>query len=111
MDLRKDKSTKTVDRRSAEAVATDVSNGIYMECSALTQVYWYLLVIYWRVSELQFSCPYFNHSYFSIIQEGLKDIFERAVEVVTKGKNSKEENPGGCFPKAISHSFRNCSIL
>ena len=64
-----------------------------------------------EISELQFSCPYFNHSYFSIIQEGLKDIFERAVEVVTKGKNSKEENPGGCFPKAISHSFRNCSIL
>jgi len=80
MDLRKDKSTKTVDRRSAEAVATDVSNGVYMECSALTQ-------------------------------DGLKEIFEKAVEVVTKGKNSKEEAAGGCFPKAISLSFRNCSIL
>ena len=63
------------------------------------------------LSDLQSSCPCFNHLYFSIIQEGLKDIFERAVEVVTKGKNSKEENVGGCFPKAISHSFRNCSIL
>ena len=38
MDLRKEKSTKTVDRRSVEAVATEVANGVYMECSALTQV-------------------------------------------------------------------------
>jgi len=80
MDLRKDKSTKCVDRKSAEAVATDVANGIYMECSALTQ-------------------------------DGLKEIFEKAVEVVTKGKNSAGQDVPGCFPKAISLSLRNCSIL
>ena len=39
MDLRKDKTTKLVPRSAGEAVAQEVANGRYMECSALTQVH------------------------------------------------------------------------
>lgn len=38
MDLRKDKTKKLVQRSAGEAVAQEVANGRYMECSAMTQV-------------------------------------------------------------------------
>ena len=39
MDLRKDKTKKLVPRSAGEAVAQEVANGRYMECSAMTQVH------------------------------------------------------------------------
>ena len=47
IDLKKDKSssTKFVDKKAGEALAHDISNGRYLECSALTQVDLLLVIV------------------------------------------------------------------
>ena len=47
IDLKKDKSSssKFVDKKAGEALAHEISNGRYLECSALTQVYLLLVDI------------------------------------------------------------------